>query len=157
MRSVKMITSKDHVLLFIIGDTDNSELTCINKTTDTRAFPAPFTAFGLEGVFKTFIKDENDNWEAQRTIAGPNILFRNSSIEAGTISVTNTVVVGILPKKREFLETWVSTLGEVEMNVAIETSRDSHVTISEGSTVREMDANTFIELDSTIDDEIVFE
>lgn len=157
MRNTKILTTQDHVLIFIEGTEENDELTCINKLTNDRAFPAPFMAIGIKGIFKTFLKDENNEWQHQRTIDGPNILFRTSTIEAGTVSLSNTTVLGIFPKKREFLENWISTLGETQMNVAIETSRDSHATIAEGTAVRKMDANTFVELENSISDDIIFQ
>ena len=59
---------------------------------------------------------------------------------------------------------WVMTclkhekqLGEVQVNTAIESSRDSHVTIAEGTAIRKMDANTFVEKTVDIDDEITFQ
>ena len=157
MRNVKILTSQDHVLVFIECTEENDEITCVNKTTNLRSFPAPFTAFGLKGTFRQFRKDNAGEWQITRNSTAPMILFRNDDVEAGHLSVSNTTIVGILPKKREFLENWISTLGEVQVNTAIESSRDSHVTIAEGTAIRKMDANTFVELKPELDDEIVFE
>ena len=156
MRNVKILTTQDHVLVFIKCTEENDEITCINKTTKLRSFPAPFTAFGLAGPFRQFRKDNAGEWQLTRNSPAPMILFRNDEVEAGHLSVSNTTIVGILPKKREYLENWISTLGEVQVNTAIESSRDSYVTIAEGTTIRKMDANSFSELSIDVGSDITF-
>ena len=52
------------------------------------------------------------------------------------------------------MENWISTLGEMQVNTAIESSRDSYLTIAEGTAIRKMDANTFIERPIDIEGDI---
>jgi hypothetical protein len=157
MRNVKILTTQDHVLVFIECTEENDEITCVNRTTNMRSFPPPFTAFGLKGTFRQFRKDGSGEWQATRTSTAPMLLFRTDDVEAGHVSVSNTSLVGILPKKKEYLNNWISTLGEGSVNSAIESSRESYSVITEGTTIRKMDANNFVELAPEIDDEIVFE
>ena len=157
MRNIKMLTTQDHVLIFVVCTEENDEITCINRTTNLRSFPPPFAALGISGIFRQFRKDNEGEWQATRTSTAPMILFRTDDVEAGHLSVSNTSLVGILPKKKEFLENWVSTLGEDQVNTAIQSSRDSHLIISEGTSIRKMDANNFIELPVGSGEDIIFE
>lgn len=157
MRNIKILTAQDHVLVFIECTEDSDEVTCINRTTNLRSFPAPFTAFGLSGIFRQFLKDANGEWQISRTSSSPEILFRTGDIDAGTVSISNTSVLAVLPKKREVLTKWINTFGKSEVNTAIDVSRDAYITISEGTVIRKMDANTFIELETSIDDDIEFQ
>ena len=156
MRKIKIITSQDHLLIFIECTEENDEITCINKTTNLRSFPPPFAAFGLTGTFRQFRKDNAGEWQTTRTSTAPRILFRDDDVEAGHVSVSNTVVVGVLPKKSEILTNWNNTLGEASVNTTLNTTRESHDVIAQGNLTRKMNANTFVELSpDSIDDEII--
>ena len=157
MRNVKILTAQDHVLVFIECTEENDEITCVNRTTNLRTFPPPFSAFGLMVTFINFGNDDSGEWQATRTSTAPMLLFRTADVEAGHVSVSNTSLVGILPKKKEYLNNWISTLGEGSVNSAIESSRESYSVITEGTTIRKMDANNFVELKPQLNDDIVFE
>jgi hypothetical protein len=146
MRNAKLITCQDHLLIIIESTEQDNEITCVNRVTGKRSFPAQTTALIVDGVFNHFYED-GEVWTKHHTWNTPRIFFKTSNVASGGTSETaNTRTIAILPKKREVLTEWINTVGENSINVAIDTSRDSHVTITEGTAIRKMSANTFIEL-----------
>jgi hypothetical protein len=157
MRNVRIITCQDHLLIIIESTEEDNEITCENRLTGKRSFPANTTALLVDGKFNHFYED-GETWTKHSTWDTPRIFFKTSNVVSGGTSETaNTRMIALLPKKREVLTEWINTVGENQVNVAIDTSRDSHVTIAEGTAIRKMDANTFTELPTTIDDEITFQ
>jgi len=157
MRNAKIITCQDHLLIIIESTEQDNEITCVNNLTGKRSFPAQTTAIAVDGKFNHFYED-GESWTKHNTWNTPRIFFKTSNVSSGGTSETaNTRMIAFLPKKREVLTEWINTVGENQVNVAIDTSRDSHVTIAEGTAVRKMDANTFVELENSISDDIIFQ
>ena len=159
MRNLKTITTQDHILVIIATEGVGSEITCTTTEDGKRVFPAPFTSFHMVGSVKTFVTDEDGNWNFHRNGVTPIIMFRIQDMESGTAAETDEVLVmSIMPKDPEYLKNWErSLLSEEQRGAVMSASRDSVAEIVDTKNIRKMDTDTFEEIEETVDDEIVFE
>ena len=151
MRNLKTVTTQDHILVIIATDESEAEVTC-TTTSGNRVYPAPFTSFNLEGSFKTFTTNSTGHWNFHRNGKTPIMMFRIQDMESGTVAETaNTLVISVMPKDRDYLEKWhTSLLNEDQQETALDADRDSVVDVVEAKNLRKMSQNTFVEIVETV-------
>ena len=159
MRSLKCVTTQDHVLYFIETTELHDEVTCFSEGSRGN-YQAKMTTFTSEGTGKMFKPDGSGGGDVEHSGGAPNISTQNSNSPHGYVATSSDYkVIAIFPKDDAVLSQYENVgFNKENRDKILATDRESFVEIFRFETSRKMDPDTFEQLVAAgiLDSELVF-
>jgi len=152
MRKLKTISTQDHLIHVIEVTSGNTDLACGLSESKVQ-LDEIMTVFYAEGSLNHFTKENlSDNWTLRGNTSSPLWAFsKPGDWFRGAVSTEPMVMITFIPKINDYSSPELNYLNDVDVE---NIDRESYLELGTANMQKQMNPNTYEELDDVLDDEV---